>query len=61
MLVKLPIHEITRLNWSGICQAALKEQIPPDESPVIARLYASLRMLYRDWTSARISSRRKRA
>jgi hypothetical protein len=38
MLAKLPIQVMTRLNWSGSCHAALKAQIPPDESPVIARL-----------------------
>jgi hypothetical protein len=38
MLAKLPIHEITRLNCSGICHAVLKAQIPPDDWPVMARL-----------------------
>src|SRR6266567_7849632 len=60
MLSKLPIQVITRLNSSGTCQAALKLHIPHEESPVIARLYASLRKLYFDPTSASISSRRKR-
>src|ERR1700690_533118 len=45
MLPKLPIHEITRLKRSGICHAALNEQIPPEDKPVIAQLYASFRML----------------
>jgi len=30
---KLPIQEIGGLNSSGICQTALKEQIPPEERP----------------------------
>ena len=38
MDVKLPIQVITRLNFSGLYQAALSEQIPPDDSPVMARL-----------------------
>ncbi len=31
-------QEITRLNSSGICQAALNEVMPPDDNPVIAWL-----------------------
>src|SRR5215831_14886964 len=58
MLSKLPIHVITRLNVSGICHAALKLHIPPEDRPVIARLYPSLRKLYLAPTSASISSRR---
>ena len=46
---------------SSALLAALNEQMPPDESPVIARLYASLRRLYFASTSARTSSRKKRA
>src|SRR5450755_3150549 len=60
MLAKLPIQEITRPNCSGICHAALNEQIPPDESPVIPRLYASLRILYFAPTATKISSRKYR-
>ena len=41
MLVKLPMCESTRLNWSGCCQATLNEQIPPEDVPLIARLFSS--------------------
>src|SRR2546429_219675 len=47
MLVKLPIRETTRLNSSLWNQAALKAQIPPEELPVMPRLWESFRRLLR--------------
>jgi hypothetical protein len=47
MLVKLPIQDMTRLNCSGICHAALNEQMPPDDRPVIARLCLQKKWLLR--------------
>ena len=38
MLVKLPMRESTRLKSSGWNQAALNEQMPPEELPAMARL-----------------------
>jgi hypothetical protein len=38
MAVKLPIQEMTRLNSSGICHAALKDVMPPEDIPVMAWL-----------------------
>src|SRR5437764_811326 len=61
MLVKLPTCDSTLPNRSGICQATVNEQMPPDEMPQIARLAESFRKWYFLATSGRISSLRKRA
>src|SRR3954469_17117247 len=60
MEVKLPTAECTRENLSGINHAELKAQIPPDDSPAIARLYPSCLSLYVFSTSGSTSSMRKR-
>jgi hypothetical protein len=33
MPVNVPMVECTRLNWSGLNQARLNEQMPPDDRP----------------------------
>ena len=61
MFVKLPIHDMTRLNSSGRSQATVNAQMPPLLAPPMARLPASCRSFTVFSTSGRISSSRKRA
>src|SRR5579862_8810337 len=56
MSVKLPIHDITSPNLSGRCQAAVKEQIPPELSPATQRFFGSCETLYFPSTGGSSSS-----